>query len=195
MGCITSATFVVLINGEPSTFFHSERGLRQGCPLSPLLFVLIMEGLSLALKHKQEEGLLTGIKVSRYIHILHLLFADDVLIMTKASLEEWREISNVLQLFCSATRLHINAHKTTFLQFGVNHQVLDGIKAFFHYQIQDLEKGFKYLGYFLKMGRYKTEDWLWLLEKYDKRIRHWCNWGLSIGGRLVLIKAVLESQQ
>ena len=175
MGCITSASFAVLVNGEPSYLFHCERGLKQGCPLSPLLFVLIMEGLSLALKHKQEEGLLTGIKVSRYIHILHLLFADDILIMTKASIEEWKEISIVLQLFCNAMGLHINAHKTTLLQFGANQQVLGGIKALFHFQIQDLEKGFMYLGYFLKMGRYKTEDWLWLLEKIEKRIKLWCN--------------------
>jgi len=160
MGCITSTTIVVLINGEPSDFFHCERGLRQGYPLSPLLFSLVMEGLSLALKHKQDEGLLTGIKVSRYIHILHLLFAGDILIMTKASIYEWKEINIVLQLFCSATSLHINAHKTTLLHFGVNQHVLDGFKELFHFQFQDLEKGFMYFGYFLKMGRYKTEDWL-----------------------------------
>jgi hypothetical protein len=48
-----------------------------------------MEGLSLALKKGQEEGLLMGIKVSRLIKVLHLLFVDDILIMTKVSLEEW----------------------------------------------------------------------------------------------------------
>jgi len=46
----------------------------------------------------------------------------------------------------------------------------------------------------MKMCRYKTEDWHWLLEKYEKRIRHWCNRWLSIRGRLVLIKVVFESQ-
>jgi hypothetical protein len=119
MGCITSATFAVLINGEPTKFFHSGRGLRQGCPLSPLLFILIMEGLSLALKRSQADGLLSGIKVSRFIKILHLLFVDDILIMTKDSIEEWKEISRVLILFCSASGLQINAQKTTFLQYGV----------------------------------------------------------------------------
>lgn len=47
MSCVTSANFAVLINGETSPFFHSGRELRQGCRLSPLLFILIMEGLSL----------------------------------------------------------------------------------------------------------------------------------------------------
>jgi hypothetical protein len=84
-------------------FFQSGRGLRQGCPLSPLLFILVMEGLSLALKRGQVEGKLTGIKVSRLIRILHLLFVDDILIMSKASLDEWQEINRILTVFCSAT--------------------------------------------------------------------------------------------
>jgi hypothetical protein len=74
MSCVTSATFVVLVNGEPSSFFHSGRGLRQGCPLSPLLFICVMEGLSLLLKKIQSEGRITGVKVSRLVKILHLLF-------------------------------------------------------------------------------------------------------------------------
>jgi hypothetical protein len=89
MGHVTSATFTILINGDSTGFFQSGRGLRQGCPLSPLLFILVMEGLSLLLKQGQAEGKLTEIKVSRLIRIFHLLFMDDILIMSKASLEEW----------------------------------------------------------------------------------------------------------
>jgi hypothetical protein len=44
------------------------------------------------------------------------------------------------------------------------------------------------------MGNYKAEDWGWLIAKYEKRIGHWCNRWLSLGGRFILIKAVLESQ-
>jgi hypothetical protein len=69
---VTTTNFSVLVNGEPSPFFRSGRGLRQGCPLSPLLFILAMEGLSLLLKKSQSEGKITGIKVSRVIKILHL---------------------------------------------------------------------------------------------------------------------------
>ena len=46
MSCVTTMSFSVLINGATSPFFHAERGLRQGCPLSPLLFLLVAEGLS-----------------------------------------------------------------------------------------------------------------------------------------------------
>jgi hypothetical protein len=69
MSCVISATYAVLINGEPSSFFQQGRGLRQGCPLSPLLFILVMEGLCIFLKKGQEEGKLTGVKVSRIVKI------------------------------------------------------------------------------------------------------------------------------
>jgi len=153
-----------------------------------------MEGLSLALKIIQEEGLLMGIKVSRLIKILHLLFVDDILVMSKASIAEWQEIKRVLERFCSASGLKINDKKTSILQYGVRQHELDILKATFLYNFLDLSAGFRYLGYFLKNDRYKKEDWQWLIAKYEYRISHWCNRWLSIGGRLILIKVVLEIQ-
>jgi hypothetical protein len=69
MSCVTSANLAILVNGESSPFFRIGRGLRQGCPLSPLLFILAMEALSLLLKSGQAEGKITGLKVSRTIKI------------------------------------------------------------------------------------------------------------------------------
>jgi hypothetical protein len=89
MGCVVSTYYFVLINGEAIDFFKSGRGLRQGCPLSPLLFILVMEGLSLLLKESEREGKLTSIKVSRSIKILHILFVDDVIIMKGDTMHEW----------------------------------------------------------------------------------------------------------
>jgi hypothetical protein len=148
----------------------------------------------LALKKSQAGGTLTGIKVSRIIKILHLLFVDDILIMTKASIPEWMEIKMLLNSFCCASRLMINAQKTSFLHFGIQQPVLDSLKASFLFNFHDLINGFRYLGYFLKLGRPRFEDWQWLIDKYEKCISHWCNRCLSIGGHLVLIKAVLEIQ-
>jgi hypothetical protein len=114
MSCITSANLAILVNGEASTFFRMGRGLRQGCPLSPLLFILAMEALSLLLKSTQSEGKITGLLVSRTNKILHLLFADDILILTKGTLQEWTEIKEILNIFCSATGLTINWNKSSF---------------------------------------------------------------------------------
>ena len=49
------------------------------------------------------------------------------------------------------------------------------------------------MGFFIKANRYSKFDWLWLLDKFESRIHHWCNKHLSLGGRYVLIKVVLES--
>jgi hypothetical protein len=91
MSCITSAYFSVLINGEATIFFKSGRGVRKGCPLSPLLFILVMEGLSLLLKNSLERGLVTSIKVTRMTKILHLLFVDEVIILSKATLSDGKK--------------------------------------------------------------------------------------------------------
>ena len=95
MSCITSSSFAVLVSGEPTNFFRSGKGLRQGCPLSPLLFILLLEGLSLLLKDSKTAGKIIGIKVSRMVRIFHILFVDDILIMTNAYLNEWIEIEEI----------------------------------------------------------------------------------------------------
>jgi hypothetical protein len=194
LSCVNTTTYAVLINGESTHFFQSGRGLRQGCPLSPLLFILVMEGLNLSLKKGQAEGKLTGVKVSRLIKILHLLFVDDVLIMSKASIEEWKVIDEILNVFCRATSLVVNLQKSTFHYFGIQQEVIDSFKDIFPYNFVDLSEGFRYLGYFLKSDNYKAEDWRWLISKFEKRLNLWCNRWLSLGGRYVLIKVVLESQ-
>jgi hypothetical protein len=56
-----------------------------------------------------------------------------------------------------------------------------------------LSLGFKYLGYHLKPGVSKSEDWCWLVAKFERKIGLWCNKWLSLGGRFVLVKSVLES--
>jgi hypothetical protein len=113
MSCVISPTFVVIINGEASDFFKSGRGLRQGCPLSPLLFILIMEALNLLLTKGKVDNKILGVKVSSLVNILHLLFVDDVLIMSNAGINEWKEILDCINLFCKATGLQVNSSKTT----------------------------------------------------------------------------------
>jgi hypothetical protein len=65
----------------------------------------MMETLSLLLKNSQREGSLTGIKVSRLSKILHLFFVDDVLLLTYASLQEWKVIIRLIDKFCLVTGL------------------------------------------------------------------------------------------
>jgi hypothetical protein len=77
--CNSSVRFSILVNGSLEGFFDSSRGLRQGDPLSPLLFVFVMEALSRMLSAMINERLLESFKVGNVV-VSHLLFADDILI-------------------------------------------------------------------------------------------------------------------
>ena len=87
--CVTSVRVSVLVNGSPEGFFGSSRGLRQGDPLSPLLFLLIMAVLSRILTKTEENNLIRGFHVGAVnsigVRISHLLFADDTILLCDAS--------------------------------------------------------------------------------------------------------------
>jgi hypothetical protein len=122
MACISSVTFVVLINGATSPFFSSGRGLRQGCPLSPLLFLLLLvaEGLSRALISAINMADFQGIKTSPDLIITHLLFVDDVLILSSGRTRDVETLAAILQLFQDATGMIINSQKSTLSLIGID---------------------------------------------------------------------------
>jgi hypothetical protein len=101
---------------------------------------------------------------------------------------------NILHTFSSATGLQINWSKSTFHYANLREQSLTQLKELFPHNFVQLSEGFNYLGYFIKADSYKIADWNWLVAKVEKRIGHWCNHWLSLGGRYTLIKAVLEGQ-
>jgi hypothetical protein len=153
-----------------------------------------MEAFSLLLKKNKVERNLTGIKVSSMINILHLFFVDDVLILTKADLIEWREIKNLILLFCKASGLQVNSTKTTTHFEGLSETELEPFRSLLPYTFTSLHIGFKYLGFHLRIGPQRATDWSWLLTKIKKKIGNWCYKWISLGGRDILLKSVLESQ-
>ena len=95
--CISIANFSILINGTPSDFFRNTRGLRQGDPLSPYLFLLVMEILGQLLFRARSGGFIEGFKVGSGNGVgrdlLHLLFVDDTLLFCKANSVQVRYLS------------------------------------------------------------------------------------------------------
>jgi hypothetical protein len=89
-----------------------------------------------------------------------------------------------LKIFCSASGLQINWTKSTFHFDNIPAQNLEHLKTIFPHTFVHLSIGFKYLGYFIKVDHYKASDWDWLVTKVEKKVGHWCNRWLTIGGPL-----------
>jgi len=191
MACVTSVNFAVLVNGSPSGFFKSSRGLRQGCPLSPLLFLLIIEGLSRSISLAKERGFIKGVVISGNLSLTHLLFVDDVLIFGRKCALEWMWYYRIIKEFCLATGMDINYEKSCF--YSLDDSLDPDIYTLFPVSFYHFDEGLLYLGYRLKPNCYRPGDWLWLIERIENRIGMWCYRSLSLGGRLTLISSVIES--
>ena len=87
----------------------------------------------------------------------------------------------------------INLEKSCFLHNDLDVALLGRITGLLPFRFAHLNHGFNYLGYYLKPSGYLVKDWFWLIDKFEKRISHWTNRLLSLGGRLVLIRSVLSS--
>ena len=131
MACITSINMEVLINGSPTDFFKSYRGLHQGCPLSPLLFLLVVECPSRLLK-KVEEGTFHGLKFATMNIMSHLLFIDDVLILGGGNYKDWMEFKSILNIFCTTSGMEVNYQKLVFLAQNIDRNLKQRILSTFN---------------------------------------------------------------
>ena len=100
MACVCDVHFAILINGEPIGFFQGNRGLRQGCPMSPLLFLMVMDGLSIMITDARQRGFLEGIRVTGERSITHIFFMDDVLVFGNDLYLEWSKYYDIFTIFC-----------------------------------------------------------------------------------------------
>jgi hypothetical protein len=104
----------MFVNGSPNGFFNSFRGLRQGDPLSPLLFVFVTEALSRMISVVVNGGLLESFTVGN-ASFSHLLFADDTLIFCSAQSSQLRYLRSIFLLFEAASGLKVNLAKSNLI--------------------------------------------------------------------------------
>ena len=111
---ITTAFYLVFINGEPKVWITQSRGIRQGDPLSPYLFLLCVKSLSALLNKVAENHVINGIMSSQNgVCISHLLFADYSLLFCKAMVGECQQLLSILGQYEAASRQAINCQKTS----------------------------------------------------------------------------------
>jgi hypothetical protein len=131
--CITSPSFTIALNGSLVGYFHGKKGLRQGDPISPYLFVIAMEGLSLLLGDAVSSNSQFDFHPRcRELKLNHLCFADDLLIFSAASIRSVKVIKDVLDYFEQLSGLKANPSKSSIFLAGVNPVLKQDILEMLH---------------------------------------------------------------
>ncbi|GMI73525.1 hypothetical protein HRI_001021800 [Hibiscus trionum] len=192
--CVSSASISVLVNGIPTPQFSVTRGLRQGCPLSPLLFNLIGEALHLMLEKATSIGLFRGFIMGteeNSFQLSHFQYADDLIIFCTPNIGEIRNVKRILRIFELAAGLQLNLSKSRL--FGIN--VEESVVAMWAASIgcMSAQLPSQYLGLPLGAKRNSLSLWEPVVEKFYTTLASWKSNCLSFSGRLVLIKSVLAA--
>ncbi|GKE19904.1 RNA-directed DNA polymerase, eukaryota [Tanacetum coccineum] len=188
-GILYSSKASILVNGSPTKEFSCYRGLKQGDPLAPYLFILVMESLHLSFSRVVEEDLFKGIQLPRSISISHLFYADDAMFIGEWSDNNLKGITNILKCFFLASGLQINVHKCQLLGVGVPNNVVQQAADSIGCSI--LNNQFRYLGVMVGDNMSRLKAWDDIILKIKSRLSKWKVKTLSIGGRLTLLKSVL----
>ena len=191
--CLSATSFSVLVNGSSVGFFQSSRGLRQGDPLSPYLFVLRMVVLSRLISRAVEGGFLSscrfGGRTGEGLVVSHLLFVDDTILFCDIDLDQMAYLG-LLMWFETISGLKINLSKSEIILVGGVTNV-ESLARELGCRIGALPTS--YLG--LPLGAPHNSVLMWdvIEERFRKRLSLWKRQFLSKGGRLTLMHNTLMS--
>ncbi|XP_039127495.1 uncharacterized protein LOC120263599 [Dioscorea cayenensis subsp. rotundata] len=187
--CFSKAT--ILINGSPNGYVRYQRGLRQGDPLSPLLFVLVSDVLCTMFDNALNSKILIGVPLGEHGSICNLHYADDLLVMTVGGAEDLRVIKLILLVFEGLSGLETNFSKTCLYTTNMHH-----LSKASEAKTVNCEVGLllvTYLGIPISGRRPRKQDWESLIAKVRGRLSSWKSSYLSIGSQLTLVNSVLST--
>ncbi|CAN1824958.1 Putative ribonuclease H protein At1g65750 [Linum perenne] len=191
--CVTSVRYSVVVNSKTVGPVLPERGLQQGCPLSPFLFIICAEGLSFLIRKAVTNGLLQGIRVCRRApRISHLFFADDSFFFCRAQINEIRVLKGIFETYAAGSGQVINYEKSGLFASKSTHPMLaKGAASILG--ITSAFGGEHYLGMPSLIGRNRKIAFRFMKERVWQRLQTWRGRKVSNGGREVLIKAVAQA--
>ncbi|GJV52623.1 RNA-directed DNA polymerase, eukaryota [Tanacetum coccineum] len=190
-GSLNSGMASILINGSPTFEFQFHCGLKQGDPLAPFLFILVMESLHLAFTRVIEAGVFTGIRIDSSLMISHFFYADDAVFIGEWSQDNLKGIMHILRCFSLLSGLSINVKKSHLLGIGVPSSCVKSAAESLGCSV--MTTPFNYLGIKVGGNMSLVKSWGDMVDKLKKRLSKWKLKSLSIGGRLTLLKSVLGS--
>ena len=192
--CISTASFSVNINEESYGHVSATRGIRQGCPQPPYLFVLAINELSIRLQDAMDNAELTGVALGPGCPSIHsILFADDLIICGEADIQQVHTINNILQSFCAMSGQTPSWSKSSILfSKKVSSVVRSQIKAIF--PVDDFKANTMHLGHpLLITHRDKSKAYDFIYQKFKSRLTLTKANTLNHAGRLTLIQSVFAS--
>eukprot|EP00253_Pinus_taeda_P009353 PITA_09353 len=192
LALVTSSSFSILVNGSPSETFLPSRGLTQGDPLSPFLFILIMEGLGRYINHAKEVDKIKGLQLSyRGQAWTNQQLVDDTMLQGIPTVKEAHAFKQILNEFAKASGMEVNLTKSKIFFFNTNIVIQKNITKILGFQRDSLPS--KYLGIPLTTKPLHKSIWELIINKMQDKIRKQMVRSLDLAGRLVLIKVVLHS--
>ncbi|GKV34438.1 hypothetical protein SLEP1_g42813 [Rubroshorea leprosula] len=190
--CLASSSVSVLINGSPTNQFPVSKGIRQGDPLSPFLFLIVAEGLNGLVSSAVEKQLYKGVAVGNEgVSVSHLQFADDTIFFGEASEDNIGVIKSIMRTFELVSGLKINFGKSQLMGIGVEDNWRN--KMAFKLCCKEGEFPFKYLGIPIGGNHKRVAMWQPMVDSFKKKLTTWKGQFLSLGGRITLINSVLSS--
>jgi hypothetical protein len=179
-----------MVSWPPGEKIRCKRGVRQGDPLSPLLFVIVADLQCIINKAADMDILSAPIESITPSNFLVIQYANDTLIIMKASMRELFCLKGILHSFCTSTELKINFPKSCFLLINLDVTKTTQLAVVFGCQIGTFP--FTYLGLPIGLTRLKVKDYLSLITKVERRLNSISSW-LSMAGRLILVNSTYSA--
>jgi len=188
-GILSTASTKILLNGVTGQRICHARGLRQGDPLSPLLFVLVMEVLNRCFGWAHLNGLLSPILALEGHRVS--LYADDLVVFISPTVGDLSVVKTILHVFGLASGLFTNLDKSRASPLNCEQEDLERVQQVLACGVADFPV--RYLGIPLSVFRLKWADEQPLIDKVAARIPAWKGGLLNVAGRTALAKATLSA--
>lgn len=193
MKCVTTVKYSFLVNGEATEILVPKRGVRQGDPLSPYLFLLCAEGLGTLIRRAHSTNSIHGVRLSRNAPIIsHLFFADDSVIFARANVREAEAILGILKEYEILSGQMVNLKKCE-VSFSNKRTADIRRRVTSVLGIKEVLSHDKYLGLPTLFKRSKKISFTGIKDRIWKKLQGWKEKLLSKAGKEILIKAVAQS--